>query len=217
MVKALRKTPPAPVGVPDTHPPTEVAAMLREIGIALVEVAQPTPIVEARLLQIAARYTTEPVRVVALPTVLMIQIGDDGYQIEGSTHSSLQLDMAGRIDDIASLAAAGAISSRVARAASMAATGVRAVRRPSRRNCSFTPGRRWTSPLSGARYPVQWRVQTPAGSFGVRAMLDDQELDSRDSTGAIYWEGLCELLDGAGRVVGRGYLEMTGMAKPLRL
>jgi len=110
MVKALRKTPPAPVGVPDSHPPTEIAAMLREIGIALVEVAQPTPIVEARLLQIAARYTTEPVRVVALPTVLMIQIGDDGYQIEGSTHSSLQLDMAGRIDDIASLAAAGAIS-----------------------------------------------------------------------------------------------------------
>ena len=84
--------------------------MLREIGIALVEVAQPTPIVEARLLQIAARYTTEPVRVVALPTVLMIQIGDDGYQVEGSNRSTLQLDLAGRIDDIASLAEAGAIS-----------------------------------------------------------------------------------------------------------
>ena len=84
--------------------------MLREIGIALVEVAQPTPVVEARLLHIAARYTSKPVRVVALPTVLMIQIGDDGYQIEGSTRSSLQLDAAGRIDAIASLASAGAIS-----------------------------------------------------------------------------------------------------------
>ena len=40
----------------------------------------------------------------------MIQIGEDGYQIEGSTRSSLQLDAAGRIDDIASLAEAGAIS-----------------------------------------------------------------------------------------------------------
>lgn len=111
IVEALRKRPPAPLSARDSHQPVEVAAMLREIGIALVEVAQPTPVVEARLRKIAARYTSEPVRVVALPTVLMIQIGDDGgYQIEGSTHSSLQLDSAGRIDDIASLAEAGAIT-----------------------------------------------------------------------------------------------------------
>ena len=44
----------------------------------------------------------------------------------------------------------------------------------------FTPGRTWTSPASSTRYPVEWRVATPAGSFGVRALLDDQELDSRD-------------------------------------
>ena len=95
--------------------------MLREIGIALVEVSQPTPIVESRLEQIARRYTTRPVRVVALPTMVMIQIGDEGYQIEGSTRSSLQLDAAGRIDDIASLAAAGAISPKAAVAAVMKA------------------------------------------------------------------------------------------------
>jgi uncharacterized membrane protein YjjP (DUF1212 family) len=83
--------------------------MLRAIGIALIEVAQPTPIVEQRLMHIATRYTTQPVRVVALPTALMIQIGDDTHQIEGSTRSSLQLDAAGRIDDIAGLAYAGAI------------------------------------------------------------------------------------------------------------
>lgn len=95
--------------------------MLREIGIALVEVSQPTPIVESRLEQIARRYTTRPVRVVALPTMVMIQIGDEGYQIEGSTRSSLQLDAAGRIDDIAGLAAAGAISPKAAVAAVMKA------------------------------------------------------------------------------------------------
>ncbi len=81
----------------------------------------------------------------------------------------------------------------------------------------FTPERFWTSPHSGARYPVRWQVQTPVGVFGVRALLDAQELDSSSSTGAIYWEGLSDLADSAGHAVGRGYLEMTGYAKPLRL
>jgi len=51
----------------------------------------------------------------------------------------------------------------------------------------------------------------------VRALQDDQELDSRASTGTIYWEGLSLLLDGAGRRIGRGYLEMTGYAARLVL
>ncbi|MFI8613880.1 lipocalin-like domain-containing protein [Acidovorax sp. NPDC077693] len=82
---------------------------------------------------------------------------------------------------------------------------------------TFTATRHWASGRSGARYPVQWQVQTPAGTFSVHALLDDQELDSQGSTGAIYWEGLSELRDAAGRAVGRGYLEMTGYAKRLRL
>jgi len=81
----------------------------------------------------------------------------------------------------------------------------------------FEPLRHWISPLSQARYPVAWRVHTPAGDFTLRAVLDAQELDSRASTGAIYWEGLSELLDTQGRLIGRGYLEMTGYARPLRL
>jgi predicted secreted hydrolase len=75
----------------------------------------------------------------------------------------------------------------------------------------------WTSPRTRAKYPTQWRVQTPSGSFEVRALLDDQELDSRGSTGGVYWEGLSDLVDAQGRRVGRGYLEMTGYAAPLRL
>ena len=73
------------------------------------------------------------------------------------------------------------------------------------------------SALTGARYPVEWRLQTPAGRFVVRALLDAQELDSRRSTGTIYWEGLSELLDDRGRRVGLGYLEMTGYAGRLRM
>lgn len=81
----------------------------------------------------------------------------------------------------------------------------------------FTPQRRWTSPLSQASYPVQWAVRTPAGRFVVKAVIDQQELDSRGSTGAIYWEGLSDLLDAKGQRVGRGYLEMTGYAQRLHL
>jgi predicted secreted hydrolase len=81
----------------------------------------------------------------------------------------------------------------------------------------FEPLRWWRSALSPARYPVAWRVVTPAGTHEVRALLDAQELDSRASAGAIYWEGLSELLDAGGRRVGRGYVEMTGYAAPLGL
>ena len=75
----------------------------------------------------------------------------------------------------------------------------------------------WLSPHTQARYPTRWQVHSPAGSFTVQALLDDQELDSRSSTGAVYWEGLSELLGAQGQRVGRGYLEMTGYAAPLKL
>ena len=81
----------------------------------------------------------------------------------------------------------------------------------------WRPGRRWRSPATGAEYPVQWQVETPAGTLTVRALLDGQELDSRAGSGTLYWEGLSEWLDAGGRRVGLGYLEMTGYAGRLRL
>ena len=75
----------------------------------------------------------------------------------------------------------------------------------------------WRSPRSQARYPVQWRVRTPADFYTVKAVFEAQELDGRNATGTIYWEGLCEVFNSNGRLVGRGYLEMTGYASPLRL
>ena len=81
----------------------------------------------------------------------------------------------------------------------------------------FNAQRSWTSPTTGARYPVQWAITTPAGRFGLRALLDAQELDSRASAGTVYWEGLAELLAPGGTRVGLGYLEMTGRAQALRL
>ena len=87
----------------------------------------------------------------------------------------------------------------------------------SRGEVIFKPTRFWTSPLSQTVYPVEWIVRTPADFYTVKAVIDAQELDSRQSTGSIYWEGLSDLWDSNNRRVGRGYLEMTGYAAPLRL
>ena len=82
---------------------------------------------------------------------------------------------------------------------------------------TFEALRRWTSSASKATYPVEWTVDTPAGRYTVKALLDSQELDSRASTGAIYWEGLSDLFDASGQRAGGGYLEMTGYASALTL
>jgi len=82
---------------------------------------------------------------------------------------------------------------------------------------AFTPLRHWTSPRTGARYPVEWRIATPRDTYTVRAVIDAQELDGQQSTGTVYWEGLSDLFDGRGQRVGRGYLEMTGYARRLVL
>jgi predicted secreted hydrolase len=82
----------------------------------------------------------------------------------------------------------------------------------------FEPLQTWSSAATRATYPVRWRLRCPAGEFEVQALFDAQELDGRNSTGTVYWEGLSALKrvqDGAR--VGWGYLEMTGYAAPLKL
>ncbi len=81
----------------------------------------------------------------------------------------------------------------------------------------FEALRHWTSPRTQTAYPVEWRLTTPAGRWSVAALQDDQELDSRNSTGAIYWEGLSALAAEDGRTLGWGYLELTGYGARLRL
>ena len=87
----------------------------------------------------------------------------------------------------------------------------------SRGEVDFRPQRRWKSPLSQTSYPVEWIVRTPADFYTVKAVIDNQELDSRATTGAMYWEGLSDLFDSNGHHVGRGYLEMTGYSKALQM
>ncbi len=81
---------------------------------------------------------------------------------------------------------------------------------------SFEPLRHWRSPRTGISFPVAWRLRVGQREFELQALLDDQELDSRRSTGAIYWEGAVRLIE-AGREIGRGYLEMTGYGERIRV
>lgn len=81
---------------------------------------------------------------------------------------------------------------------------------------SFTPQARWKSPRTNAVYPVATTLVTGTASWSIKPLQEDQELDSRRSTGAVYWEGAVTVTrDGA--PVGRGYLEMTGYDRPMAL
>lgn len=81
---------------------------------------------------------------------------------------------------------------------------------------AFEPLRRWRSPRTGAEYPVAMKIAILGREWLVEPMMDDQELDATRSTGTIYWEGAVRVkLDGV--AVGRGYLELTGYWKPMRL
>jgi len=73
----------------------------------------------------------------------------------------------------------------------------------------FEPLREWTSPRTGVRYPVAMRVSVDDRSFTLEPLFDDQELDTRATTGVVYWEGAVRVLE-ADREIGRGYLELTG-------
>ena len=80
----------------------------------------------------------------------------------------------------------------------------------------FTPGRAWKSARTGVTYPVSWQVRAGELELAIEPLFDDQEHDTRATTGAIYWEGAALALVG-GKAVGRGYLELTGYGKRLNL
>ena len=100
--------------------------------------------------------------------------------------------------------------------ASLREAGAEVPRRYAADGVAFESLERWTSPRTRAAWPVVQRIRVGSRTFETRPLFRDQELDSRASTGAVYWEGASELLEG-GRRVGRGYLEMTGYVEPIRL
>lgn len=76
----------------------------------------------------------------------------------------------------------------------------------------------WKSPRTGAVYPSRWRVRVPSEKFelDISAKVNDAELDTRETTGIVYWEGPVSVKTPAtGQSLGEGYMELTGYLSPL--
>ena len=80
----------------------------------------------------------------------------------------------------------------------------------------FTVLRLWQSPRTGTRYPVAFRVTIGSLEIELEPLMDDQENDTRQTTGAVYWEGAVRVFS-KGKRIGSGYLELTGYGRPLEL
>ncbi|MCC5876047.1 MAG: carotenoid 1,2-hydratase [Candidatus Sumerlaeia bacterium] len=72
----------------------------------------------------------------------------------------------------------------------------------------------WTSPRSGAVYPMGWKITFPDhdGAVIVKPVFEDQEMDTMRYTGTYYWEGAVTIEGtfGGEPVSGRGYVELVG-------
>jgi predicted secreted hydrolase len=75
---------------------------------------------------------------------------------------------------------------------------------------------RWTSPTTGADYPAGWTITIPSEelTIALAPTVADQELDTRATTGVVYWEGSQVVrAERAGEPLGgKAYVELTGYA-----
>ena len=131
------------------------------------------------------------------------QVGWDWFSIQLDDGEDLMLFQLRGVDGSTDPRSSGTVVSRGGRTSSLAAGAF-----------TLTPGRRWSSPTSGASYPVEWRIGVPGEQLAltVQAALDAQEMHAGLQSGIAYWEGAVDVSGTRnGRTVnGRGYLEMTG-------
>lgn len=80
----------------------------------------------------------------------------------------------------------------------------------------FVPRRAWKSARTGVSYPVAFLVKAGELELAIEPLFDDQEHDTRASSGTVYWEGAVRALRD-GKPAGLGYLELTGYWRPLNL
>ena len=66
----------------------------------------------------------------------------------------------------------------------------------------------WESPDTGAIYPMGWQIEVPefAIDISVEPVMLQQEMDTRATTGIVYWEGAVTV---SGSHQGRGFVELT--------
>ncbi|HSS35031.1 MAG TPA: lipocalin family protein [Patescibacteria group bacterium] len=92
--------------------------------------------------------------------------------------------------------------------------GSGAARRLDRTGFRVTPTGTWRSARTGAVYPASWTIEIPDQRLriGLQPTVPDQELDTRATTGVVYWEGsqvVHATRDGV-PVGGQAYVELTG-------
>ncbi len=79
---------------------------------------------------------------------------------------------------------------------------------------TVTATRRWTSPTTGATYPAAWSIAIPGErlTIDLEPTVAAQELDTRPSTGVVYWEGsqIVSARRGSAELTGEAYVELTG-------
>ncbi|HYC06404.1 MAG TPA: lipocalin family protein, partial [Candidatus Binatia bacterium] len=77
-----------------------------------------------------------------------------------------------------------------------------------------TPTASWTSLHTGAVYPAGWHliVYGEHLEIDLRPTVADQELDTRATTGVVYWEGsqVVRATRNGAPVGGQAYVELTG-------
>jgi predicted secreted hydrolase len=82
-------------------------------------------------------------------------------------------------------------------------------------------GEAWSSDVTGAKYPVAWRMEIPKLGLRLSATtrLKSQELAGGSGLAPSYWEGAIAIegTRGSSSVRGVGYLEMTGYERPMEM
>ena len=75
----------------------------------------------------------------------------------------------------------------------------------------ITPADTWTSPASGGKYPMGWRLKIPGANIDVslEPVVRAAEFDATSTTFNKYWEGPVTI---RGNRAGKGFVEMVGYA-----
>lgn len=133
------------------------------------------------------------------------QIGWDWFALQFDNDTELMLYRLRRSDGAKSPYSSGTFVPRNAQTRALSVN-----------DFQLTPTAEWTSPRSGAAYPVAWRIDVPSldATLTVEPKLRDQEL----SGSFLYWEGAVRVsgtMDGD-PVRGAGYAELTGYADSLQ-
>ena len=133
------------------------------------------------------------------------QAGWDWFSVQLDDHTEFMLFALRRLDGSIDPYSSGTYTDRNGHA-----THLR------RSEFQLQPLETWTSPKTGARYPIRWRISIPGlhVTLECAASLPEQELVSDDESTPTYWEGAVTY---TGTARGVGYLEMTGYAKPIHL